>query len=91
MLPGDHEGMCKFPDRDATGYKRSLGHIKRLVAAAAGDLSAAGGMSACSRSESGDSTLVSPLRRGLFIEAAPRGEFHGAIGRSEGACTQSAF
>ena len=88
MLPGDHEGMCKFPDRDATGYKRSLGHTKRLVAAA-GDLS--GGMSACSRSESGDSTLVSPLRRGLFIEAAPHGEFHGEIGRNEEACTQRAY
>ena len=89
MLPGDHEGMCKFPNRDATGYKRSVGHIKRLVISAAGDLS--GGMSACSRSESGDSTLVSRLTRGLFIEAAPHGEFHGEISRNKEVYTQRGF
>ena len=35
MLPGDHTDMCKVPDRNAVGYKRSLGHLKRLVVAVA--------------------------------------------------------
>ncbi len=84
MLPGDHREMCKFPDRNATGYKRTLGHIKRLVATAGNS----GGMSPDSRSESGDSSSFSPLNRGLFIEAAPHGEFRGEMGRIEEACTQ---
>ena len=85
MLPGDHREMCKFPDRDATGYKRTLGHIKRLVAAA-GD---SGRLSTASSSESGNPSFVLPVSRGLFIEAAPHGEFHLEMGRHESACTQS--
>lgn len=80
--------MCKFPNRNAEGYRRTLGHIKRLVAAAGGF----GGPSADSRSESGDSasvpSSVTALNRGLFIEAAPHGEFHDDVSRNEEACTQ---
>ena len=84
MLPGDHREMCKFRDCNQTGYKRILGHIKRLVAAAGGT----GGTRADSHSENGVSSSTSTLNRGLFIEAAPHGEFHEDVSRNGEACTQ---
>ena len=54
-LPGDHIDMCKFPNQNAVGYQTTLGHLKRLVVAAADS----GGMKEGPRSEAGDSSSMS--------------------------------
>lgn len=82
-LPGDHIEMCKFPDRNAQGYKRTLGHIKRLVVVARNS----SGTGAASRSER-EEPWSSPLNRGFLIEPTPQGEFDGEMDRNEVASTQ---
>ena len=84
MLPGDHSKMCKFPDRNAIGYKRVVGHIKRLVVAAR----SSGGTGTDSSVERRKSWSASPISRGLLIEPAPHCKFDGETDQKEEEPTQ---